>query len=66
MRHYFETKYEDRYTGQITMMDGRIMEFKHHSIDSEEAYLMDVETGEVYPIVRILYDDDGEIYVTEV
>lgn len=66
MRYYFETKSEDRYTGFITMHDGRVMQFKHVSHESEDAYLEDIATGEAYPIVKILGDGDTDLYITEV
>ena len=63
--NYFEVAHYDRYTGFITMLDGRRMQFMHVSHDSEEAYLQDITTGEVYPIVRILGDGDTEVFITE-
>ena len=67
MRYYFETKHQDRYTGLITMQDGRVMEYKHvRGPNGLEPYLMDTETGEVYPVVVVVSDGETEIYVTEV
>jgi hypothetical protein len=67
MRYYFEAKYEDRYTGLITMYDGRVMEYRHtQGPTGPEPYLMDVETGEAYPVVVVVTDGETEIYVTEV
>jgi hypothetical protein len=66
MRYYFEVKSEDRYTGLITMLDNKVMEFKHCNCFEESACLMDTETGECYPILAILSDGDTTVYVTEV
>jgi len=66
MRYYFEVLDEDRYTGVITMHGGRKMQFKHYSHENEDAYLEDIKTGEIYPIVNILSDGDTDLFICEV